>query len=1460
LDGGSGNDTLQLASAATLTDESFARISLIEALSLTGGSAVTLGTNLATARIQSLFGGIGNNTFVQLAGDTLATTIIGGTTNLFDIVDSAQMIKNSLVGGSGNDTLIVSGSPTLGANDFAKLKSIEVLQLNDGDVSSSSVTLDASAQTAGIRTVITGTGRDTINASDYKTELTIDASSAMSSGLNLLGGTSGTRFIFSGLPDFDKNTIKGGGGSDTLQINSDVTLDGVGNFTSIDVLQLNSSSLGGAAVTLDSAESGIKTIVGGDGNDSFVQLKDYSHATTLNGGAGNDSFSFEYSTLLGNYSMIGGAGIDTLQIASAATLNDASFARVTGIEALQITSDSSSGGSSVTLGDSLAAAGISSLFGGSGNDTLQVTNATLFPNLYLAGGNGVDLLQIATAATLTDASFGRLSSIESISLSGASSVTLDSLAGASGISTIYGSSLNDTFVQLAGDTLPTTFIGGDGADYFNIANQGQLSANSLVGGASNDTLQLSTAATLTDASFARLSSIEVLTLTAASSVTLDSPAAASGISSIYGSSLNDTFAQLAGDTSVNTIIGGAGNDRFSLADVDQLSNNSIAGGDGLDTLQIDSTATLNDTSFARVTGIEALQITSNSSESEGSSVTLGGNARSKGISTVISGTGNDTIDASGYIDGNPQQRAGLVFDASSNINNSITLTGSTGNDLIRIANSTVLLNSSIDGGLGSGTDTLQVDGSGGLYVTDAYFSGNLDNIDVLQMNNTGENYYKVDDSFTIQTLVGSTGKSTVDLDSSTTTPTDTLTYDMRRGTTYDFITSTDRLQNAKIIGSNGSNTLSLTNAGTIGDTLFANQSAANIGTLALADDTLSGAGNAVTLGAKALSAGVKTLVMGNQGDTLDSSNLGASITIRGGSGDDLVQTSYAQLSKLSFTGGSGADTLQFTDNNSYHITSLPGTLEGGAPSTFEALSFFIEGVDAQSSGNNRVELSAGLSSLYGGNGTDSFNLSRFTTPVSFIIGADQLANDTLAGGAGSDTLFIRGEVDASDSDFQYKSGIEALALSNDVDPGSGALGLNSIQLGNNAKDAGISTVYGSQGGDSIDASPFERAITVALRDTTLSGNLVIGGSTLGDRGDSLTAADVLATNTLSGNSNYINTLLLDSDNDLQISSTQFSNITGFQVLTTGNGDNDITLDDIIAGNGISSVIGGAGNDTFDASASTSSLSGFWINGGIGNDSLAGGSGNDTILGGIGDDTITGSTGGDSIMAGDGDDLIKFASAADLAGATLNGGTDNNTLQITEDSQSINLGTSSNVSNIQTVKFAGGSNYLAISGIMSRAIGGTGSDTLDAAVVKQAVTLDGGGSAIGESGIDLLVGSIDNDDRDTFVLANSAGTYYGTTIQSDVATAATNYAKIENYSSKDTLRLSRLDIAATDGPGGNRWGNYSFGVAVNGVESYGSATEKARFGLYNWNGTDNVLVADIEANELGTIESIKFDSV
>lgn len=63
---------------------------------------------------------------------------------------------------------------------------------------------------------------------------------------------------------------------------------------------------------------------------------------------------------------------------------------------------------------------------------------------------------------------------------------------------------------------------------------------------------------------------------------------------------------------------------------------------------------------------------------------------------------------------------------------------------------------------------------------------------------------------------------------------------------------------------------------------------------------------------------------------------------------------------------------------------------------------------------------------------------------------------------------------------------------------------------------------------------------------------------------------------------------------------------------------------------------GAGNDTFDASAS---LAVSTVDGGVGNDTITGSGGDDTITGGEGDDSLNGGDGDDRFFAGIGNDVI-----------------------------------------------------------------------------------------------------------------------------------------------------------------------------------------------------------------------------
>ena len=84
---------------------------------------------------------------------------------------------------------------------------------------------------------------------------------------------------------------------------------------------------------------------------------------------------------------------------------------------------------------------------------------------------------------------------------------------------------------------------------------------------------------------------------------------------------------------------------------------------------------------------------------------------------------------------------------------------------------------------------------------------------------------------------------------------------------------------------------------------------------------------------------------------------------------------------------------------------------------------------------------------------------------------------------------------------------------------------------------------------------------------------------------------------------------------------------GFDVLQVIN---DFAMNLNLVAAGIEYVVSGFGNDTYMASAATTTIE---IYGGGGNDTVTGGSGNDIFWGGVGDDALTGND-GDDVLVGD----------------------------------------------------------------------------------------------------------------------------------------------------------------------------------------------------------------------------------
>jgi Ca2+-binding RTX toxin-like protein len=315
----------------------------------------------------------------------------------------------------------------------------------------------------------------------------------------------------------------------------------------------------------------------------------------------------------------------------------------------------------------------------------------------------------------------------------------------------------------------------------------------------------------------------------------------------------------------------------------------------------------------------------------------------------------------------------------------------------------------------------------------------------------------------------------------------------------------------------------------------------------------------------------------------------------------------------------------------------------------------------------------------------------------FISGyADSLGtvfiDDTIIGGAGSDTLFVGAAGDLADSQFANATGVNALSLNG---------GGNAVTLGGNADTlAGFETIQGGIGNDKV---TFDNVNGILPDDfTTILGGA--GTDTIGFTGGSL-------------------------------SNPSLANISGFDVLSLTGGSNDLSTA-LSIDNQFDTIVGGSGSSTVNASAYTGPNAVYFdtsantIAGGL---SWTGGAGNDTFV--VANDTIIGGT--------------SFGATAD---STLNGGDGTDTLRVgTAGTYEINF--VNNVSLIEVLELTGASSVefipFAATGSVGfdSIIGGTGASTIDAHIATNAIYIQGANNQA-----DRLIGGDASDTLQGFTTA------------------------------------------------------------------------------------------------------------
>lgn len=504
---------------------------------------------------------IGNNA----NGEVLRASSLGN-----DTLQAGSGTGVSLYAGNGNDTL-VGGN---GGNTFYTGKGVSTYT---GGTGNDSFVVDGYAGAGS--TITGGTGTDTITLSNGNA---YDISQLNISGVEALGASNPSTLNSLRLTAAELASINSISGMGKAVMASAGTYDLTGKTTSFTTLDASGVSGG---VTLNAGAAYGANLIGGSGNDTFV-VNAGGFMNSVDGGTGDDTL-----VINSNASVFSINGIENLQLKDGASFslsldafNDLDSIQATG-SSTQATVYASEAGTYDLSGKSLSgtinlSAAISSanvtligsdqngqhLTGGSGNDTLYAGTGN---NVVLQAGSGNTVLHDGTGS---DSLFGG---------SGNDTFAIDHAAAGSVVS---GSTGNDTVLDTTGDLSAISISGVEGIV--------TLSANLKVNAAEISSTSLSAIQTIAPGGGSLLASTAGTYNLTGKTVfgfhALDASAATGAVT-------------LNGGSSVNTLIGGTGNDTLALGTT-LLASTVLNGGAGTDILQANNL----DISSASISNIEVL--------------------------------------------------------------------------------------------------------------------------------------------------------------------------------------------------------------------------------------------------------------------------------------------------------------------------------------------------------------------------------------------------------------------------------------------------------------------------------------------------------------------------------------------------------------------------------------------------------------------------------------------------------------------------------------------------------------------------------------------------------------------------------------------------------------------------------------------------------------------------------------
>ena len=418
--------------------------------------------------------------------------------------------------------------------------------------------------------------------------------------------------------------------------------------------------------------------------------------------------------------------------------------------------------------------------------------------------------------------------------------------------------------------------------------------------------------------------------------------------------------------------------------------------------------------------------------------------------------------------------------------------------------------------------------------------------------------------------------------------------------------------------------------------------------------------------------------------------------------------------------------------------------------------------------------------------SDTFDASGITANTNFtsLAGNDGItivpsalgSSDSIDGGSGSDTLTFSAAGTVADGAFTNVSSVELLQL---------AAGTNSITLGVEAEQAGISTVTGDTGADTLN---------LLYGTTALTFNAGSGSDTLSYSADS--AAQSI---TLSG--------ITSGTAAGSVSNGGTDTFTGLESIVGGSGPADsitstsaaeaLILTGANAGtidgfgfSGVESVNLGDGNDTGTINTA-GSLSG----------SLSFGTGNDTLsYSGYSSPVTVSLNGATSTAAGGATGIsgttVGFESVVGGSGSdTLNAQSGPNTLSVAAGGTTT-LDTNLTVSSFETINLGANSD----SSTDTATISGGFSGTIDLGAGNDTATINSGGSvtslAGGDGSGDVL--NLDSANQTITVTGTGAGT---SSVSSGTATTFSGFETVNGLGGTDKFTVSSASSSTITIDGG-----------------------------------------------------------